>query len=52
MVSVPEWLLGMSLTMDKIPLPQITSFPGCMNEIPVEQAFLEWCIDLREVAAA
>lgn len=33
-------------------MPLIISFPGSMNsEIPVEQAFLEWYIDLREVGA-
>lgn len=53
MVSVPECVLRMPLTIAKMLLPQITSFPGYMNsEIPAEQAFIEWCIDLREVDAA
>lgn len=37
----------------KILLFQIISFLGYMNSgSPVEQAFFEWCIELREVGAA
>lgn len=43
----------MPLTMAKILLPVITTFPHYMSsEIPVEQALLEWWIELRGVAAA
>lgn len=51
--SVPACVMGMPLITSKILLFQIISFPGYINcEIPMEEAFLEWCIDLREVDAA
>lgn len=50
---VPACVMGMPLITIKIVLLQVIFSPGGMNsEIPMEEAFLEWCIDLREVGAA